>query len=519
MLVATWISPKAGAVAAVLLVVGALAVLLTTRAWRQWRSVIGPVTVTLGAFLFAIGLAFLWSSQVDPYSEVEKRFYDWQLPGDDRLPGLLASWIASPGDGEFLDGDWLPSDRPPLQAGFILLFRIAGAPVATLVQADSAVVDYAASVAAQMLWVPAVLAVVRAVGHIPRVALFATAFAALVPVVVVNTVFPWPKTLAGALAVAAAAALVSGLRGKARPSVAIVLAALLATGGVLSHGGAALMLPLILPLALTLLWRVRGASRWLLAGGAALAVVVAYLPWLLYQRFLYPPGDRLLKWHFAGVIPIDDRPFLQALVDQYGAASFGDLIDARISNLGRALNPFLLFAGVDASPGWRADRAHHEFFDTPAALGISFVIALAVLIAWMVLHSRRRHVDAPLPWSGLLVAGAFGCIVVWAVAMYLPESAVVHQGSQAWMLMLIAIPFAWLVSRKPWIGGAAALAQFAWTLTIYATPPELTDPTLRVSVLIVGLLGLVLLAVAPIVDAALGRQPNTERSAPASASL
>jgi len=41
----------------------------------------------------------------------------------------------------------------------------------------------------------------------------------------------------------------------------------------------------------------------------ALAIVVVfYLPWSAYQKYVDPPGNRLLKIHLAGVIPVIREP-------------------------------------------------------------------------------------------------------------------------------------------------------------------------------------------------------------------
>ena len=44
---------------------------------------------------------------------------------------------------------------------------------------------------------------------------------------------------------------------------------------------------------------------------------VVLLPWVLYQKVYDPPGNRLLKWHIAGVIDVDSRGFLEALYQSY----------------------------------------------------------------------------------------------------------------------------------------------------------------------------------------------------------
>ena len=47
----------------------------------------------------------------------------------------------------------------------------------------------------------------------------------------------------------------------------------------------------------------RGPRWGRLAGG--LLALVLYAPWLAYQRLYDPPGDRLLKWHLAGVTEVE----------------------------------------------------------------------------------------------------------------------------------------------------------------------------------------------------------------------
>ena len=61
-------------------------------------------------------------------------------------------------------------------------------------------------------------------------------------------------------------------------------------------------------------------------------IVVLYAPWMIYQNVFDPPANRLLKWHFAGVVEVDARSFGTALRDAYGALSW----DAYVSWQARA---------------------------------------------------------------------------------------------------------------------------------------------------------------------------------------
>jgi hypothetical protein len=66
------------------------------------------------------------------------------------------------------------------------------------------------------------------------------------------------------------------------------------------------------------------------------AVIVVFLaiagPWIAFQKFYAPPGNRLIKWHLAGQIDIDPRGSWQTLKDSYSKSSWDQLVAARASN-------------------------------------------------------------------------------------------------------------------------------------------------------------------------------------------
>ena len=47
------------------------------------------------------------------------------------------------------------------------------------------------------------------------------------------------------------------------------------------------------------------------------------LPWSAYQKFYDPPGDRLIKMHLGGIVPLDPRPAIPAIIDAYANAPLG----------------------------------------------------------------------------------------------------------------------------------------------------------------------------------------------------
>lgn len=478
-------------------IVAACAVLVATRSWRMWRPALPPILSVFGVLALSLGLSGATGNE-SPFGWAATRFLPWALPEDNRIPALLATWLTSDASSSFLIGDWLPSDRPPLQSGVILLVRAAVWPMQMLGMGPGPdEVDFAASVGAQLVWIPAAAGLVRAIGLGARQAYASVAFAAVVPVMLVNTIYTWPKLLAAGMVVGAIALLVTALRGQVDRAGALVLAATLTAFGLLSHGGAAFMLPLVGVLAVWLLVVMRSARERVTAALAAgAAAVLVYLPWILFQRVVAPPGDRLLKWHLAGVIAVDDRSFLRALIDQYSSKSLSELIAARVANLGHAFDLGLL-RGIGTLFQSTDDRWTAEFYETPIALGAGVIAILALLATVAVTAIRRGTLAAQDRWSAAIVAGTVGCILIWSLAMFQPGGAIVHQGSHAWVVILLVIPFAWLVERAARAAVVVGVAQIALTVALVRESPLVpglgTAPVLTAAGVVV-LVGSVLLS-------------------------
>ncbi|WP_457395555.1 hypothetical protein, partial [Roseateles sp. P5_E1] len=71
------------------------------------------------------------------------------------------------------------------------------------------------------------------------------------------------------------------------------------------------------------------------------------MPWIAYQRFIDPPGDRLIKWHFAGKVPPGTESALHALVDAYSHLTPSQWLHARLQDI-MIITRGALSAPVDA---------------------------------------------------------------------------------------------------------------------------------------------------------------------------
>ena len=222
------------------------------------------------------------------------------------LPFLFARLVRN---GESLIpfyADWLSSDRPPLQAGMYLLFSWD----------NSRVFYHALAVLFQGLWVVGVCHfcdVLQLSKREKNTSLFVLIFSGFC---LFNTLYVWPKLLAGALGLMSLSFLVQWTKTEAK-QWAVFSGASFGLA-LLAHPGVVFALPC--HLAVLLAGSRRSPASYSRAAAWALVPLVALLlPWQLYQKFYDPPGNRLLKWHLAGVIPVDERGLLQTLRDSYSS--------------------------------------------------------------------------------------------------------------------------------------------------------------------------------------------------------
>ncbi len=466
-----WLAPAAAVPIAVLVVLGSGVALVMTGAWRRWHAAL-PLTILVAAVSLAyVGVLGLWGISGDPFGLIAVRFGTTDhssLPNDNQLPWLLVQTLARGASTHDFSGDWNGSDRPPLLAGVVelasVLLRLVG-----IVPATAA---FGASVAGQLLWIPAVYALARSLSADPRGARVVVLFCSALGTTLVNSLYTWPKMTSAALVIAAVVLLLDLRHGSEVPLFSRLPVALVAfTLGLLAHGAAAFAIPLLVVLGLIAV-RARSISRTaisLLAGGVVSAII--YLPWALFQR-TDPPGDRLLKWHLAGVIPIDDRSFLTALGDSYSHLTLAAWLAGRLQNLLVVLSPGRI---LGAAPGWAgpiAGRRDAEFFDTAAAFATAGVVALAVTIA-IIVRVARRVSDRYDRRALTLLIGCVLSVLFWCCVMFIPGSTFVHQGSQVWIFVIAVVAILWLWRRARPLAWVVMIVQSVELLVVYL--PNLHD--------------------------------------------
>lgn len=360
---------------------------------------------------FLVYFGFLHGGVDQPLGTAATRFIG-PLPSDNDIPKYFSEWFYLHGHQSGVPeypGEWLSSDRPPLQTGYVMSQRPFGWDTTSLHYQVLGVV-------LQQLWIVGAWALLLA-ARLSRATRALTMVTVLVSgLALLNGFFVWPKLLPAAMLLAAAAIVLTPLWEDLRERLwAGALFAALCAIAMLGHGSSIFgIIPLLAIGAL------RGMPSWRWLGVAALVGVVLMAPWSAYQKWGDPPGNRLLKWTLAGVMEVDDRGVRESIVDTYSEGGLEAAIHWKGQNLvmmvgGGPAYESLQNAFDDGSArGIVLAIRNVIFFNLIPSLGLLLLGPVAMALAW-----RRRRRDSA-DWSFALAcfaafligAAAWGLLVI-----------------------------------------------------------------------------------------------------------
>lgn len=375
---------------------------------RLLFSLLVPIALTGVSTLVVLSAGFLYGGFDHPLQTASIRFSD-PLPLDNHIPydfaKALEKHVYKP---RF--GDWLSSDRPPLQTGIYLseLCYLRGPKAYEVLSA-----------LLESLWIYALYILLVAFQVPSKVIPLVLATSLFSGFVFLNTLFVWPKLLAAAYLLAFGAVFLSPklLNGNHRLLKAAIGGILLALA-LLSHGGSifsALGVACALPL---LQFRVAFSTRTI---AAMLACFSLYLPWMLYQKLYDLPGDCLMKWYLAGMIPPNKLSSERAIAGAYRDAPAAQIAANKLSNFETVYDHPVAYWTVVGSLFSEAfpprSSSHTAAMGTAgglrASLFFSFVPSLGFLMfgpCALLSGLRRRNRSAE--WKSA-VALIFACVSRW----------------------------------------------------------------------------------------------------------
>jgi hypothetical protein len=374
--------------------------------------------------------AFLASAFAMPVT-INDRFR-FPLPADNLFPDMFAQHMSNGLYGigvppPLLDSVWRSSDRPPLQAAVTL------AAIAVHTGDRDLFYQFVGTIC-QMGWVGALYALCRALG-LPRrhgyVALLAAASSVFF---FLNSIFAWPKLLSAWLFLFGVTLVLYFVRvrgyGRERermsPTV-VAMATVAVTLALLAHAGVGFSV-------LALPWLAACWRRWGVVSGRSVMVAAAVVaglmgPWMMYQRFYDPPGDRLMRMHLAGVTDVDARGTATTIADGYRALSLPEYLRGRWANVRQqwfGTYPLPLDNWID----WVQWQQLMRHVPLVAFLCVGYVL-LFTRPAWIDLPEEPLRLTRQLAWFALIT------MALWIVMMIVPASAVIHQGSYAMTALLL----------------------------------------------------------------------------------
>ena len=252
-----------------------------------------------------------------------------------------------------------------------------------------------------------------------------------------------------------------------------VVAALAFALALLAHPGSAFSAPALVFLAIRRR-RFIGAAK-LLAALALIAALIA--PWVAYQKFYDPPGNRLLKMHLAGVGPVDSRSAWQAIRDTYSALGPKTIATYKWANVRTLLGPHPLLVG----PSEESRAAQRDYLWN--AIGL----LNAGWIAMLVLLFRKR--PPALRYAGLLIGMTAIDLLAWCLALIGPGYTVTEHSSYA-DILLLSVGLLGFLLRVP---RGLLLALFGlqilnlFLVWVFVRPAPIGPGRLQIGLLIAGL--------------------------------
>jgi len=419
--------------------------------------------------ILIIPILLSWQAFTDkqPFEISRKMFFD--LPNDNEIPHYLAKAIRNDTYSSPLFGDWLGSDRPPLQAGFLLMLQ----PVLNLFN-FSHEPDFILSYIAQTAWILGALSLLSVVvnkrySFVRYAGITSTTFTGLI---LVNSVFTWPKLLAAGYLLLSVSLIIPALsvsRNKDPLPFGLWVSAGTATAlASLSHGAS---LFAIIPLVLMMMYHLltvgftRLAKCFLFFLGP---FVFLQSTWLIWQRFGDPPGYRLIKWHLAGVLPIDERGLAETLIDSYREIGLTKAIQFKWENIRVLFTNGNLSWTPYKEIGDSSSAVSTDFFGVFAAISWVLPMAIGLVIVYLVKKVLGRSNPTYEPRGVLFtVLWWISSVLVWSLLMFGPASTINHQGPLVVGIVPLLVISTALADRSPLLWLLTAMLQSLIFLYVY----------------------------------------------------
>lgn len=413
---------------------------------------------TLATLLLSVIALYPFPSAWDTWQYAASRWIN--LPIDNWLPKIFADQVWSGSIARPMIGDWLSSDRPPLQAGFALLLGLPAYKDGWY-QIASTWLQMTFLVPVAYLLPLLGLQKVRGIALV----LFATSALALY-----NGAFAWPKLIAATYCLIFYIAAAS----TARTHLTSHLRTLLMGGGaalaMLTHGGTLFALVGIACVAIA----GKVERKWATLVGAGILAVATYAPWMIYQHYIDPPGTRLLAWHLAGVEQVTPEPVGAVIRHAYDQLTLRQWASGRWTNIRTLFADGLNFYShvLEALTGWgQADAA--TTLRSASFRHFFYSLWFFTPLLWLLLLRRGRRWPPPVSREVtrqmMAIVIGLGC---WSLLIFTPGQTINHQGSYSLNIMAMLVSMAAAMNIGKWAFQLLALLNLLIFALVFVAAPH-----------------------------------------------
>lgn len=464
---------------------------------KEWMELLALWLLVALAMYFLAHMAVHGAGPWEPNG----RFSPARWASDNQIPILTSEQLYLGNDLHEVEiRPWKVSDRPPLMYGLLAMLRIPAA--LSMLGSDGQYAYYQAHLNAGIilnsLWVPVVAFIARRLGCSFAKQALIVGLLALTPFAIFNTAYIWPKLLGGAFGLLAfwvvgdydPAKGFSRFTGSPRP---LVEAALLCALALMSHGGT------FFGILALLCWVpfVRGLPSLRSMLAAAVVAVAVLLPWSLWQQWVQPPGNTLLKYAFANTFDFNhpDRSVLEAILSTYGDLDLVSWLRIKwnaLLTLAFGLRSDCGFNEMAAAGGAIAEQRISDFLYVGPSL--NFLLAGLCVAPFAFLRNRRQGKPQAFALS-LLALGLLGLLFNALVMLNCFVNH--HQAYQSTLAILLGLVLLLLPAGRHArlaLALSAAYATVVWILQpLREAHVRLEGPAMLGLAVVAAILGLIAL--------------------------
>ncbi len=380
------------------------------------KKTVNKIIIVFSIFVFAMMaiIVFIGFNGNDDLNNLQQvSAMRWRsLPIDNWIPKIFADQIQMHNIQRPMFSDWFSSDRPPLQTGIFILFSIFS-------KNDLAYLVF--SIGLQLMVIALVFLFIIRFLNLHKIGVIA--FFILIffnGFSFSNSLFVWPKMLSALYQGISFYYVYLILINQKYETKYYILFGISSSLAFLSHGGSIFYL---LALAFGLLFTLKNKQNVYSLLIGLLSSLIVYTPWIIYQKFIDPTNNRLIKWHLANDKSVTEDSFIDVIINKYQSLSLEDWIEIKVNQL--EMN----FTNIYSVISSLFEQSNYASIRTTSFLYMeySFVFFSSfMLLAIFLIKNKLKNIETK-KFIFLLMGIYIGYLIIWVLILMSPT--VIHHSS------------------------------------------------------------------------------------------